>query len=511
MAEVEMPQLGETVTEGTITRWFKQVGDEVAVDEVLFEVSTDKVDSEVPSPVAGVLTEIVVPEGDTVDVGTVLAIVGDPGAVSQPSATETQAAPSAAPEAPAPAPVLGAAPAVSTVTAAPPADPAQVVPPTQNTPAAEAVEAKVTNDTRLLSPVVRRLIRENNLDAASIAGTGIGGRITRKDVLDLLDSNSVARPPAPAAAPPQEPPKVAAAPPSATTPAPAAASTAPADAPAPAPTVPPAPVPPPAPAPVPAPAAAASPPAAPMVAASAGLEAVERSAYVPFNRVRRRTGEHMVNSKAIAPHAMTVVEVDYQAVDNVRSVHKAAFKAQEGFSLTYLPFIIRAVVDALADWPYLNASVEGDGLRVHHDLNVGIAVDLDNEGLIVPVLRQADGLRLRAVARQVNELAKKARGKKLSVDDITSGTFTISNNGSFGTLTTAAIINQPQVAVLSTDGISRKPVVVTDAAGAESIAIHSVGNLAMAWDHRAFDGGYAGGFLRDVKKILESRDWSAEF
>ena len=218
----------------------------------------------------------------------------------------------------------------------------------------------------------------------------------------------------------------------------------------------------------------------------------------------------MVHSVAVSPHAMTVMEIDYEGVDQVRSLHKAAFKAQEGFSLTFLPFIIRAVVDALADWPYMNASVEGEGLRVHHDLNIGVAVDLDNEGLVVPVLSHADGLRLRAVARQVNDLATRARTKQLGVNDITGGTFTISNNGSFGTFTTAAIINQPQVAVLSTDGISRRPVVVADNYGSESIAIHSVGNLAMGWDHRAFDGGYAGGFLRRVKEILETRDWAAE-
>jgi pyruvate dehydrogenase E2 component (dihydrolipoamide acetyltransferase) len=207
---------------------------------------------------------------------------------------------------------------------------------------------------------------------------------------------------------------------------------------------------------------------------------------------------------------MTVIEVDYEGVNQVRNAHKAAFKAAEGFSLTFLPFIVRAVVDSLADYPYLNASVEGDGLRVHHDLNIGVAVDLDGEGLIVPVMRQADGMRLRAIARSINDLATRARGKKLGVDDISGGTFTLSNNGSFGTLTTAAIINQPQVAVLSTDGISRKPVVVTDRFGGEAIAIHSVGNLAMGWDHRAFDGGYAAGFLRSVKEIIETRDWASE-
>ena len=428
MAEVEMPQLGETVTEGTIIRWFKQVGETVAVDEVLFEVSTDKVDSEVPSPIGGVLTEILVPEGDTVDVGTVLAMIG----------------------APAPAPQN---------------DVAAGVPESASTPARP-------DEARLLSPVVRRLIRENNLDASAIVGTGVGGRITRKDVLDLLDTGAGSRP---AAVSPPEPPLVEPkeAAPAAEAPAAQAPSTA-------------------------------------VPVASTEVDTVEQSHYVPFNNVRRRTGEHMVHSVAVSPHAMTVMEIDYEGVDQVRSLHKATFKAQEGFSLTFLPFIIRAVVDALADWPYMNASVEGEGLRVHHDLNIGVAVDLDNEGLVVPVLSHADGLRLRAVARQVNDLATRARTKQLGVNDITGGTFTISNNGSFGTFTTAAIINQPQVAVLSTDGISRRPVVVADNYGSESIAIHSVGNLAMGWDHRAFDGGYAGGFLRRVKEILETRDWAAE-
>jgi 2-oxoglutarate dehydrogenase E2 component (dihydrolipoamide succinyltransferase) len=218
----------------------------------------------------------------------------------------------------------------------------------------------------------------------------------------------------------------------------------------------------------------------------------------------------MVMSLATSAHALTVVEVDYEGVDRVRSRVKDGFRADEGFSLTYLPFICRAVVDAVRDWPHVNASVEGEGLRVYRDINLGIAVDLDYEGLIVPVVRQADGRRMRALAREINDLASRARSKQLGVDEITGGTFTVSNNGSFGTYTTAAIINQPQVAVLSTDGITRRPVVVTDEHGNESIAIHSVGNLAMAWDHRAFDGSYAGAFLRQVKQIIETRDWSAE-
>jgi 2-oxoglutarate dehydrogenase E2 component (dihydrolipoamide succinyltransferase) len=460
MAEVEMPQLGETVTEGTIIRWFKQVGETVAVDEVLFEVSTDKVDSEVPSPIGGVLTEILVPEGDTVDVGTVLAMIG----------------------APAPAPQN---------------DVAAGVPESASTPARP-------DEARLLSPVVRRLIRENNLDASAIVGTGVGGRITRKDVLDLLDTGAGSRP---AAVSPPEPPLVEPKEAAAVSP-PEPPLVEPKEAAAVSPPEPPLVEPKEAAPAAEAPAAQAPSTAVPV--ASTEVDTVEQSHYVPFNNVRRRTGEHMVHSVAVSPHAMTVMEIDYEGVDQVRSLHKATFKAQEGFSLTFLPFIIRAVVDALADWPYMNASVEGEGLRVHHDLNIGVAVDLDNEGLVVPVLSHADGLRLRAVARQVNDLATRARTKQLGVNDITGGTFTISNNGSFGTFTTAAIINQPQVAVLSTDGISRRPVVVADNYGSESIAIHSVGNLAMGWDHRAFDGGYAGGFLRRVKEILETRDWAAE-
>lgn len=215
-------------------------------------------------------------------------------------------------------------------------------------------------------------------------------------------------------------------------------------------------------------------------------------------------------SKATSPHAYTIVEVDYENVDRVRRRHREAFKEAEGFSLTYLPFISRAVIDALRLYPHMNASV-GDGeLVVHNYVNLSIAVDLDFEGLLAPVVQEADDKRLRALARDINELAIKARTKRLSADDIVGGTFTLSNSGSFGSYLVLPVINQPQVAILSTDGVSRKPVVVTDAEGGESIAIHSVGLLGLAWDHRAFDGGYAAAFAREVKEILESRDWEAE-
>lgn len=246
-------------------------------------------------------------------------------------------------------------------------------------------------------------------------------------------------------------------------------------------------------------------------AATPRVVAGARDEIVPLSKIRRLTGSHMVMSKSVAPHAFSVVEVDYANVDRARAVHKAAFAAAEGFSLTYLPFISRAVIDALAEYPHLNASIDGETLVVHKYVDLGIAVDLDHEGLLVPVIRSAESKRIRAIAREINDLANRTRARKLSPDEIQGGTFSISNNGSAGSVLTMAIINQPQVAILSTDAIVRKPVVVANADGGEGIAIHPVGHLAMSWDHRAFDGAYAANFLRRVKQILETQDWSAEF
>jgi 2-oxoglutarate dehydrogenase E2 component (dihydrolipoamide succinyltransferase) len=453
MAEITLPQLGETVTEGTITKWFKKVGDTVALDEPLFEVSTDKVDTEVPSPISGVLTEIRVAEGDTVPVGTVIAVVGDASAAPAaapvasaavvtstlassnvsapppPSATVAEEAPAAAP---APAPVA------STPAPAPAPTPA---------PAATSSESSA-----VLSPVVRKLIAENNLNAAAITGTGPGGRITRDDVLAAISRGGATSAPAPAA-------PIASAPQRA---------------------------------------------AAPRVVAGA------RDEVVALSKIRQATGAHMVASKAISPHVLSVVEVDYANVDVTRLRVKEEFKAQEGFSLTYLPFIARAVVDALADFPHMNSSLGDNELIVHRYVDLGIAVDLDYQGLLVPVVRDAEGKRLRALSREINDLATRTRSRHLSPDEISGGTFTISNNGSAGSVLTMPVINQPQVAILSTDAISKKPVVIEVPGFSESIAIHPVGNLAMAWDHRAFDGAYAAGFLSRVKLILETRDWSSE-
>jgi len=459
MADVEMPQLGETVTEGTITKWFKAVGDQVAADEVLFEVSTDKVDSEVPSPAGGVLTEILVPEGETVDVGTKLAVIGDAaaGGAPAPAAPAPAAEPEPAPQAE--APPAAAPPAAASPPPPPPAAPAAAAPaaPAAAPPAAApAGSANGSGGGLLLSPVVRKLINEHGLDPATITGTGAGGRITRSDVLAAAESST-------------------------------------GDAPAAAPAV---------------PAAPAAPRAArqPVPAVRAG----EHDTSEPFNNIRRRTAEHMVMSKAVSAHALIATEVDFEGVERVRRAHGEAFKADEGFALTYLPFISLAVVDALREFPHVNASV-GDGeLILHHDINLGIAVDLEFAGLIVPVIHGADGRRLRAIAREVSELAGRARNRQLSADDISGGTFTITNPGPFGTFITGAIINQPQVAILSTDGIKRRPVVVEGPDGSEAIAIHSVGMLVITWDHRAFDGAYAAAFVRRVQEIIETRDWAAE-
>jgi 2-oxoglutarate dehydrogenase E2 component (dihydrolipoamide succinyltransferase) len=460
MAEITLPQLGETVTEGTITRWFKAVGDIVAADEPLFEVSTDKVDTEVPSPIAGTLLEIRVPEGETVPVGAVIAVVGD--SAGAPAPAPAASAPSSAAPAPvAPSADAGALPSVERTGSSAAHGAGSSEPPAAAPAPAPAPSAPVGGEGSgvVLSPIVRKLIAENGLDASTIRGTGPGGRITRDDVLAVIDSRGGAAPAAP---------------------------TAPA-----------------------APAPASAPAAAPRAAAPR-VQAGARDEVVSLSRIRQATGAHMLMSKSTSPHAFSVVEVDYANVDAARSRAKEEFRATEGFSLTYLPFISRAVIDALVDFPHMNASLGENELIVHRYVDLGIAVDLDYEGLLVPVIRDAEGKRLRAIARETNDLASRARARRVTPDEISGATFTITNNGSAGSVLTMPIINQPQVAILSTDAIVKKPVVITVPGGGESIAIHPVGNLAMAWDHRAFDGAYAAGFLVRVKDILETRDWSSE-
>ncbi len=445
--DVTMPQLGETVTEGTITKWFKQVGEKIDADEPLFEVSTDKVDSEVPAPQGGFITEIVVPEGETVPVGARLAVISTEAGAQAPSAAPTPAPASTPAPAPARPPAAPAPPAPPTPAVVTP-PPAPVAPVTAPAPAPVAPPAPSGNGGgAVTSPIVRRLIDEQGLDAAAIRGTGEGGRITRNDVLDAARARGPA--PAPGA---------------------------------------------------PAPAAVPAPPAA----------RVSGDEIVPFDNIRRRTAEHMVRSVATSAHVYTSVRVDFERVERVRRAHQAAWQAEEGFALTYLPFITRAFSDVVHEYPFVNASVEGDTLVVHRDINLGIAIDLQFKGLIAPVIRNADGKRLRLLAREIRDLAARAKSKQLSPDEIVGGTFTITNMGPFGTTQTYAIINQPQVAIMATDGIRKEAVVVEGPDGDDAIAVHHVGFLSLTWDHRAFDGAYAASFLNALREVLETHDWEAE-
>jgi pyruvate dehydrogenase E2 component (dihydrolipoamide acetyltransferase) len=507
--DIQMPQLGETVTEGTITRWLKSVGDHVDADEPLFEVSTDKVDSEVPAPAAGTLSEILVQEGETAEVGTRLAVISD-GAGGAGATTTTSAAPPPPARPPQPQPAAPASPPPSREPVAPsrlapsapsppapsPSAPSPPTPPPRQEPVSATTAttsaappqsgpapAPPSTGGQLMSPVVRRLLNEYNLDASDVQGSGEGGRITRNDVLAAASARqSPAAPEAAKAAStpaPTAPSRVVTSPPRATPP-PAAAT-----------------------APV-APAPAAREEAAAPAARPAGDETV------PFDNIRRRTAEHMVRSKATSPHVYTSIEVDYERVDRARRGEQEDWRIREGFPLTYLPFIVRAFCDTVEEYPNINASVDDENLIVHHDIHVGIAVDLDFKGLIAPVIRNADGKRLRLIAREIHDLATRARSKQLMPDEIAGGTFTITNPGPFGTYMTLPIINQPQVAILSTDGIRKRPWVVTGPEGEDSLAIRHVGILALTWDHRAFDGAYAAAFLQAMKDEIQGRDWEAE-
>jgi 2-oxoglutarate dehydrogenase E2 component (dihydrolipoamide succinyltransferase) len=316
--------------------------------------------------------------------------------------------------------------------------------------------------------MVRKLLSENDISESEVEGTGLGGRITREDVLKIIDArrSGAAAPVAAPATPPATAPAAPAAPP--------------------------------------APVSAPAPPVSMASFRAAGDQ------IVPFSNMRRRTAEHMVRSKATSPHAFIAKEVDFESVERVRNVSGERFKAEEGFTLTYLPFVARAAVEALRDFPLLNASVVDDALLVHAEINLGIAVDLNHEGLIVPVIQRAEEVTLRGIARRIRDLAERARSRKLNADDIAGGTFSITNDGPFGTYFTVPIINQPQVAILATDGIARRPVVVTQPDGSESIAIHSTGVLGVSWDHRAVDGAYVSLFLARVAELLGTRDWAAE-
>jgi 2-oxoglutarate dehydrogenase E2 component (dihydrolipoamide succinyltransferase) len=434
-----MPKLGETVTEGTIGHWLKAVGDTVAFDDALVEVSTDKVDTEIPSPFDGTVLEILVSEGETVPVGTPLARIGAPGA----------------------APAAATAPAPATVPAAVPATTVAPVPTVAPAPAGNGQRA-------LLSPMVRRLAGENGIDLATVPGSGGGGRIMREDIERAIAAQAAAQP---ATAPPPAAPAV----PAMAPPAPAAAPSAPV--------------------PQPAPARAA--------AAAAGA----REETVPLSRIRLVTAQRMLASRQTSPHVWTSVEVDLERVEQIRQQRKAQFRKEEGASLTYLPFIARAACDALRAFPAVNSSVDmaGKTMTFHRYVNLAIAVDLDEQGLVAPVIKDADTLNLRGLARAIKAAGDAAKARKLSPDDMSGSTFTITNPGPLASYASAAVINQPNVAIMSTEGVARRPAVVGDA-----IAIRHMCILGLSYDHRAFDGVTASRFLLFIRDALQDRDWEAE-
>jgi len=473
---VSMPQLGETVTEGTILSWPKKVGDAIREDEVLVEVSTDKVDTEIPSPVAGTILDILVSEGETVKVGTPMVVIGEADeapteqpveAATPPPTPAPEPEPPSEPVVPEPAPAVpSVAPAEDRPVSSPTVPRAPEPAPAAPQPLAATAEAVRTDDRRFLSPVVRKLARENRLDLSVIEGTGRGGRVTRNDVLAYLEHH-----PVPEAAPAPE-----------ATPAPAAT-------------------------PVSAPAA---PPTAP--AALDDIPLLPGDEVRDLSRLRARIGENMIMAKRTAAHVWTSVEVDFEAVERVRQRHRTSFKEREGFSLTYLPFIARATVDALKEFPVVNSSfyLEQKKAVFHSVVNLGIAVNVVDRGLMVTSLKDADGLRLVGLARRIRELSEKARGGTLDPDDVTGFTFTITNPGPYGSFMSAPILPLPNVGILSTDTIVKRPTVVTTSDGQDMIAIHPIGYLGLTWDHRAFDGVTAVEFLTRIKENLEQWDWRQE-
>ncbi|NNC93365.1 MAG: 2-oxo acid dehydrogenase subunit E2 [Acidimicrobiia bacterium] len=484
---VTMPQLGETVTEGTILRWLKQPGDPIAADEVLVEISTDKVDTEIPSPAAGVVQDLLVAEGETVEVGTDLCVIGDQG--EQP--------------APAPTPESAPEPAAEAISMSVDADvQAAAVP---DVPAASQAPVPAAADTPLgpqsgpgpgkrqvLSPVVRKLAASAGIDLGLVPGTGEGGRITRRDVEAFIASGPVEAPTAPAVEAPVAPAVTA------KQPAPAPVPSAPAAA-----------------APLPAavaPAAGAQVPDGEAVAPPEGVPLMPGDQVVALTRLRQRIADNMIKAKQSAAHVWASVEVDYENLERVRRRHKEPWKAAEGFSLTYLPFIARAVSDALGAFPVVNSSIYPEqGKAVYHSaINLGIAVDLNQQGLVVGTVRGADGLRVGGLARAIRGVADKARNDQLTPDDVSGSTFSITNPGPFGSFMTAPIINVPNTGILSTDTVSKRPVVVTDENGNDSIAIRHIGYLGLTWNHQAFDGSAAVLFLQRIKQNIETWDWEQE-
>jgi len=507
--EVVMPQMGVSVSEGTVTKWLKQVGEAIGRDEPLLEISTDKVDTEVPSPAEGVVAQILVQEGETVEVGTVIALIGPVGAEVTPPVSAPEAAPPAAEEVP------PAAPAVPEPVAAAPAPEPPVTAVASEpvvTPVAAAPAAPAGNGKTFVSPVVARIAAEHGIDPSVVPGTGTGGRVTKKDILGFIEAGAAAPPPPPPAPAPE--PAIAAAPPPPAAPTPEPVAAAPKPAPEPAPAAPspePAPVaaapaPPATPPPAPTPPAPA--PATPAPAPVAG-ELAPGEELQPMTAMRRGVMDHMRRSVDTAAHVTSAIEVDMARVVALRAKLKPELAAQK-VNLTYLAFIARATVDAILDYPWINGELRGQSIVTRPFVNLGIAVALDEgKGLIVPVIRNAQDLNLTGTARSIQDIAERARTKKLLPDDVQGGTFTITNPGSFGTFHGTPIINQPQSAILGTYALVKRPWVVQDELGGDVIAIRPLMNLTLTYDHRLVDGAYAGMFLRDLRDRLESWDEAA--
>jgi 2-oxoglutarate dehydrogenase E2 component (dihydrolipoamide succinyltransferase) len=444
MIDVVMPQMGESIVEGTLTKWLKKPGERVERDEPLFEISTDKVDTEIPSPAAGVLQDVVVEEGKTVAINTVVARIAEEGGAAAAPAVEQPAA--AQPAAPAPEPAAPQAPPPPPTPTPAPAAPAQAAP-----AAAEQAEEQLGP----LSPVVRKIARENNIDLRQVRGTGAGGRITKADVESYVQGG--ARPAAPAT------PAAPAAPPPASAPA------------------------------APQPQAAAAPPPMPR-----GEQAKTR--IEPMSNMRQKIAEHMIFSKRTSAHVTTVHKVDMTKIAKIRAKQKEQFQAQYGFGLTFLPFVARATTEALRAFPIVNASIEGTNIVYHNEINLGIAVALDGgSGLIVPVIRAADEKNVVGLQRSIVDLAARARSRQLKPDEVAGGTFSITNFGSFGSVFATPVINQPQVAILGVGAVEKVPVVIDDA-----IAIRSMAYLALTFDHRLVDGALADQFVQKIKEVLEN-------
>jgi pyruvate dehydrogenase E2 component (dihydrolipoamide acetyltransferase) len=443
--DVVMPQMGVSVSEGTITKWSKQVGDTIEADETLLEISTDKVDTEVPSPAAGVISEILVAEGETVAVGTVLARIGGEAGAAAPAGAAPQ------PTEPAPEPATQAAAdesaaAASEGQAAPaPAAPAPVAP----------AAPSESNGKSFVSPVVARIAAEHGIDPAQVPGTGNGGRVTKKDIQAFIDSGAQAAPAPPAATPPP----------------------------------------------------AAAPPAAAQVAhapADAG-EPQQGESFEPISAMRRGIADHMRRSLDTSAHVTSAIEVDMSKVVAIRQKLKKEYNAAYGVNPTYLAFIARATAETLRDYPYVNGEIRGDKIVSKSFVNLGFAVELaDGKGLIVPVVKNAETLNLLGMAKGIADVAKRARDKQLTPDDVAGGSFTITNPGGYGTFHGTPVISQPQVGILGTYALVKRPWVIQDENGADAIAIRSIMNITLTYDHRLVDGAYAGRFLRDLRERLQT-------